>query len=216
MLTSIFKQVRQALTALLIFTILTGAIYPFVIIQIAQTFFAYKANGSLIKINDKYVGSELIGQYFYQPKYFWGRPSAISTFPYNAMDAKSSNLAPTSPTLLKTIKTRITLLQQSLPIPKSTAALPIDLVTTSASGLDPHISQLAAFYQLPRVAKARGLPEETIQKLITLCTESRTFQILGEPRVNVLRLNLALDRMENIKDLKTIIKAKQKKARKEL
>lgn len=195
------KQFRAAIGALVILTCMTGIVYPLVVTGIAQIVFPAQANGSLIRARDgRVVGSSLIGQQFDQPRYFWGRLSATATFPYNAFDAvtltasSGSNYGPLNPALVGpngTIQTRINALREA--DPGNTARVPVDLVTASASGLDPQISPAAAAYQVPRVARARGLSEEQVRQLVALHTEQRTFGILGEPRVDVLELNLALD-----------------------
>ena len=185
------EQLRPALTMLAILTVLTGLVYPLAITGLAQLLFPQQANGSLIVRDGKVIGSELIGQYFDQPKYFWSRPSATSPFPYNAAASSGSNLGPTNPALIEAVKTRVEALRVA--DPGNAALVPVDLVTASASGLDPHISQAAALFQATRVARARGLQESQVKELIARHTEGRQFSILGEPRVNVLKLNLALD-----------------------
>jgi potassium-transporting ATPase KdpC subunit len=182
---------RTATVMLLLLTGITGVVYPMVVTGIAQLVFPFQANGSLITRDGKPIGSELIGQPFDDPKYFWGRPSATSPFPYNAGASSGSNLGPTNPDLLKAVADRMETLKKA--DPGRTAPVPVDLVTASGSGLDPDITPAAALYQLPRVAKARGIPEERLRQLVAEHTEGRTFGMLGEPRVNVLRLNLALD-----------------------
>ena len=157
----------------------------------AQVGFAHKANGSLVVVGDKIVGSELIGQAFDDPKYFWGRPSATSPYPYNAAASSGSNQGPRNPALADAVKDRIKALRDA--DPGNNAPVPVDLVTASGSGLDPHISVAAANYQAPRVAKTRGIPAQQLQVLIDQYTEGRTLGVLGEPRVNVLGLNRALD-----------------------
>ncbi|MGB6976653.1 MAG: potassium-transporting ATPase subunit KdpC [Gammaproteobacteria bacterium] len=193
MLTEAIKQLKTSILLLVLFSILTGLIYPAVVTGLAQLLFAKQANGSLIQQDNKVIGSKLIGQYFNTPDYFWGRPSATTSFPYNAIASAGSNLGPTNPDLITTVKNRISILhkldsQNQLPIP-------VDLVTASASGLDPEISPLAAFYQVSRVAKARNLPENQVIALIQHSIKKRFLWILGEPRVNVLQLNLALDNL---------------------
>ncbi len=185
------RQLRAALVSLGLLTLLTGLVYPLVVTGLAQVIFPRQANGSLIVRDRKAVGSELIGQPFDDPKYFWGRPSATSPYPYNAGSSSGSNLGPTNPDLEKAVKERVEVLRAA--DPGNTAPVPVDLVTASASGLDPHISPAAALYQVRRVARARGLDEGAVRQLVERHTEDRTFGILGEPRVNVLALNLALD-----------------------
>lgn len=182
---------RPALVSLIALTVLTGLLYPLAVTGIAQLLFPGQANGSLIMKDGKAVGSSLIGQPFDDPKYFWGRPSATSPFPDNAGSSGGSNLGPTNPDLAKAVQGRIDTLRAA--DPGNTAPIPVDLVTASGSGLDPHLSPAAALYQVPRVAKARGLAVESVRELVTRHTEGRQFGILGEPRVNVLQLNLALD-----------------------
>ena len=182
------SQLRPAFFMLLIFTLITGVIYPLVVTGIAQVIFPSQANGSLIMVDDKAVGSELIGQQFDDPKYFWGRPSAAG---YNAAASSGSNYGPMNPALMDMVQARIDALQAA--DPNNTLPSPVDLVTASGSGLDPHISVAAALYQVNRVAAARGLSEAEVQSLVDKYTEGRQFGFLGEPRVNVLMLNLALD-----------------------
>ncbi len=182
------SQLRPAFFMLLIFTLITGVIYPLVVTGIAQVIFPSQANGSLIMVDDKAVGSELIGQQFDDPKYFWGRPSAAG---YNAAASSGSNYGPMNPALMDMVQARIDALQAA--DPNNTLPIPVDLVTASGSGLDPHISVAAALYQVNRVAAARGLSEAEVQSLVDKYTEGRQFGFLGEPRVNVLMLNLALD-----------------------
>jgi K+-transporting ATPase ATPase C chain len=186
---------RPCLTIFVLLTLLTGAVYPAVVTLIAQTVFPFRANGSVITRDGKAVGSELIGQTFDDAKYFWGRPSATTKddkdFPYNAASSGASNLGPTNPALLDAVKDRAKALAEKHPDQKEAPLA--DLVTASASGLDPHISPAAAEYQVTRVAKARGLSADAVRQLVAAHTEGRTFGLLGEPRVNVLKLNLALD-----------------------
>ena len=184
-------HVRAAIVSLVILTILTGVIYPLVVTGIAQVVFPHQANGSLIVKNGKVVGSALIGQPFDDPRYFWGRPSATSPYPYNAGASSGSNLSPTNPALIKTVQDRVDALRAADPDTK--APVPVDLVTASGSGLDPHISPAAALFQINRVAKARKLEPAAVQSLVEKYTEGRQWGFLGEPRVNVLALNLALD-----------------------
>jgi K+-transporting ATPase ATPase C chain len=185
------SQFRPAIVSIAIFTLLTGVLYPLVITGIAQVVFPHQANGSLIVQKGQVVGSELIGQSFDDPRYFWGRLSATSPFPYNAAASTGSNLGPTNPTLTEVVKARIAALKAA--DPTNNSPIPVDLVTASGSGLDPHISVAAALYQIPRVAKARGLSEEVARALVDRFTEQRQVGVLGEPRINVLELNLALD-----------------------
>lgn len=186
-------QVRAAVVALLVFTILTGVLYPMLVTGIAQLVFPRQANGSLIVQNGQIVGSSLIGQPFSDPRYFWGRLSATAPFPYNAGASSGSNYGPLNNDLQTSVQDRITALKQA--DPQNTVPIPVDLVTSSASGLDPQISPAAAEYQLGRVARARGMDEDQVRQLVQQYTEGRTFGILGEPRVNVLQLNLALDQV---------------------
>jgi K+-transporting ATPase ATPase C chain len=185
------KQLKIALILFGFLTILTGLLYPGLITAIAQVVFPSQANGSLITQNGQVVGSSLIGQQFDDPKYFWGRLSATSDHPYNAAISGGSNLGPTNPALQKQISDRITALKAA--DPGNTLPIPVDLVTASGSGLDPDISIAAARYQAPRVARLRGLSLDRVNALIDQYTTGRFLGILGEPRVNVLNLNLALD-----------------------
>lgn len=182
---------RPALTLFVALTLLTGGVYPLMLTGLAQVAFPKQANGSLIQDNEQVVGSTLIGQAFTGPEYFWGRPSATSLYPYNAAASSGSNLAPTSADLIAAVESRIAALRAA--DPKNDSPIPVDLVTASASGLDPHISVAAALYQLPRVAHARGISESQLRSLVDAATEGRQFGILGEPRVNVLKLNLSLE-----------------------
>ena len=182
--------IRPALRMLLVLTILTGVAYPLLVTALAQIVFPVQANGSLIHQNGKIVGSALIGQPFDDPKYFWSRLSATGPFPYNAAASSGSNLGPTNEALLKAVEARVQALRQA--DPENAQPIPVDLVTASGSGLDPHLSPAAAFYQVRRVARVRNLEESTVQQLVARLIEGRQLGFLGEPRVNVLRLNLAL------------------------
>jgi len=185
------KQAKQAFLLFIVLSVLTGIIYPLAITGIAQLVFSKQANGSLIYRDGKPVASTLIGQPFTDPKYFWSRPSATSPMPYNAESSGGSNLGPTNHDLTKAVEQRIAALRKA--DPGGDAPVPVDLVTSSASGLDPHISQAAAEYQIGRVAKARGLDVATLRQVVARHTEGRTLGLLGEPRVNVVQLNLDLD-----------------------
>ena len=188
---TILNQIRVAAVMLLVLTVLTGLAYPLLTTGIAQVAFHKRANGSLIVRNGKVVGSELIGQPFDDPKYFWSRPSATTPLAYNAAASAGSNLAVANPAELDAIRQRVAVLRTV--DPQNTTLIPVDLVTASASGLDPHISVAAAQYQVPRVARARQMSEAAVRQLVDKYTEGRQFGLIGEPRVNVLRLNLALD-----------------------
>ena len=190
-----WSQLRAAVVAIVVLTILTGVIYPLVVWGIAQLVFPHQANGSLIKENDTVVGSSLIGQSFDgDPKYFWGRLSATSPAPYDGSASGGSNLGPTNPALIDNVKKRLDALHDA--DPDNHEPVPVDLVTASGSGLDPHISPAAAEYQVPRIARLRGKSEDELRKLIAEHTEQRTFGLLGEPRVNVLELNRGLDKLK--------------------
>jgi len=186
------SQLRPALVSLVLLTVLTGGLYPLLVTGAARALFPRQAAGSLIRRNDGVVGSRLIGQPFSDPQYFWGRPSA-TTPPYNAANSSGSNLGPLNPDLRKAVNDRLNALKQA--DPSNTAPAPVDLVTASASGLDPHISPAAAFYQVQRVARARGLDEAVVRRLVEQHVERRQLGVLGELRANVLLLNLALDQL---------------------
>ncbi|MCM8595770.1 potassium-transporting ATPase subunit KdpC [Accumulibacter sp.] len=185
------NELKRALVILGVLSALTGIAYPALVTGVAQAFFPAQANGSLIERDGKYVGSRLIGQYFVDQRHFSGRPSATAPMPFNAASSSGSNLGPLNPALEQTVIARIEALRES--DRAQTAPLPVDLVTSSASGLDPQISVAGALWQVPRVARARHLPEQTVRELVLARTEGRQWAIFGEPRVNVLLLNLALD-----------------------
>jgi K+-transporting ATPase ATPase C chain len=187
-----FAQLMPSLRMLLVMSALTGVVYPLLVTGIAKLAFPRAADGSLIVSDGKTLGSDLIGQPFDDPKYFWSRPSTTSPQPYNAMASSGSNLGPRNPALVDAVKDRIKALRDADPDNK--AAVPVDLITASGSGLDPHLSAAAADYQVARVARARNVTGENVRRLVAENTEGRTLGVLGEPRVNVLKLNIALDR----------------------
>lgn len=193
----LLASLRASIVALIAFTVLTGVLYPLLVMGIGKTVFPHQANGSLIEDRDRLVGSELIGQAFSHPAYFWSRPSAVGPFPYNAMSSTGTNYGPSdghgkpNPALHDAVAERIKALREA--DPGNTAPVPADLVTASASGLDPHITPAAAYYQAARVARARGLSVEDVRAVIAAHVEGRTLTILGEPRVNVVAINRALD-----------------------
>ena len=184
-------QIKQAILIFIVLSIITGIIYPLFITGVAQVFFPAQANGSLIYQNGKPVGSVLIGQAFNDPKYFWGRISATTPVSCNAASSSGSNLGPSNPVLLEAVKARVKALR--MVDPGNTNPIPVDLVTSSASGLDPHISLAAADYQVGRIRRLRGLSQDTIKMLIAKHVSGRLFGLIGEPVVNVLELNLELD-----------------------
>jgi K+-transporting ATPase ATPase C chain len=185
------KMLKSTLGLFLVLTLITGVVYPLVVTGIARVTMPAQATGSLLSRDGKAVGSALLGQSFTDPGHFWGRPSATGPQPYNGAASSGSNLSPTNPALLEAIQARVQALRAA--DPGSTAAVPVDLVTASGSGLDPHVSPAAALYQVARVARARGMDEARVRALVMAHIEGRTFGLLGEPRVNVLQLNLALD-----------------------
>lgn len=185
---------RPAASLLALFTLVTGIAYPLAVTGIAQVVYPAQANGSLLAMNGRVVGSSLIGQSFDDAGYFWGRPSATRPFPYNASSSTGSNLGPTNPALATAVRERVAALQAADPARASTP-IPVDLVTASGSGLDPHVSPATALYQVHRVARARGMAEDRIRALVVEHIEGRSLGLLGEPRVNVLLLNLAVDEL---------------------
>lgn len=186
-----FKEFRPALVMLLLFTVITGIAYPLVVTGLAQGLFRSQANGSLVEAQGKPAGSALIGQPFSDTGHFWSRPSATGPYPYNAAASSGSNQGPLNPALKEAVEGRVKALRDA--DPGNTAPVPVDLVTASASGLDPHISPAAAEYQVSRVARERKLAPGKVRELVAQATEGRQLGVLGEPRVNVLRLNLSLD-----------------------
>jgi K+-transporting ATPase ATPase C chain len=190
---NMLNELRPALIVFLLLTVLTGVVYPAVVTLVGRVLFPQQVTGSVIDHNGRAVGSSLLGQTFSSPKYFWGRPSATSPQSYNGALSSGSNQGPTNPALESAVKDRIAALRAA--DPGNTARVPVDLVTASGSGLDPQISPAAAEYQLARVARTRGLPEEQVRRAVQAATSGRTLGVLGEPRVNVLQVNLALDAM---------------------
>ena len=190
------QQIKPAIVLLALLTVITGVVYPLAVTVVAQVAFPRQANGSLVVRSDRtddIVGSALIGQPFDDPKYFWGRLSATAPFAYNAAASSGSNLGPLNPALTDAVKARVDALRAA--DPGNESPIPVDLVTASGSGLDPHVSPAAARWQVPRVARARGLDPAAVQTLVEQHTEGRQWGFLGEARVNVLALNLALDAM---------------------
>lgn len=188
---SAMQEIRPALILFLLLTVLTGVVYPGVVTLVARTFFADQAGGSLLESDGQVVGSRLLGQPFSGPQYFWSRPSATGSHPYNGAASGGSNQGPINPALETAVRDRVAALR--LADPDNTAPVPVDLVTASASGLDPHLSPAAAEYQVNRVARARGVPADDVRQLVREATRERTLGIFGEARVNVLELNLSLD-----------------------
>lgn len=188
------KLIRQSVLIFAALTLLTGVAYPLAMTLIAKGLFSHQANGSLIERDGKVVGSALIGQQFDDPNYFWGRPSATGPVPYNAAASTGSNYGPTNPAQLDAVRSRVENLKNAHP--SAEGGVPVELVTASGSGLDPHISPAAADFQIGRVAKARGIDEQKVRELVQVHTSGRTFGVLGEARVNVLELNLALEDMK--------------------
>jgi K+-transporting ATPase ATPase C chain len=189
-----FTMLRNSLMSLLLFTLLTGILYPLAVTGIAQVAFPRQANGSIITRNGRDVGSRLIGQQFEDAKYFWGRLSATGPYPYNGGSSSGSNLGQSNPALITAVQARIDALRAA--DPGNNAKVPVDLVTASASGLDPHVSPAAAEYQIHRVAKARGLDDARVRDIVVRNTTGRWIGVIGEPVVNVLELNLALDELK--------------------
>jgi K+-transporting ATPase KdpC subunit len=189
-----WRQLKIAVLFLLVFTVITGIVYPLVVTGVAQTLFHEQATGSMIQDNGTLVGSKLIGQPFSDPRYFWGRLSSTSEYPYNASSSSGSNYGPSNPALLAAVQARIDALKAV--DQDNTLPIPVDLVTASGSGLDPNISVAAAEYQVSRVARYRSINTDVVKTLVKKYTLGRQFFIFGEPRVNVLELNLALDKLE--------------------
>ncbi len=185
------EQIRPTIFSFILLTLITGVLYPISVTEIGQIFFKDQANGSLIIQNGKVVGSELIGQPFDDPKYLWGRPSATSPV-FNASSSSGSNYGPMNSDYLKAVEARVKTLKEA--DPTNQALIPVDLVTASASGLDPHISLAGAYYQVPRIARTRGMQESEIKKIIQKNMQGRLLGVIGEPTVNVLKVNLTLDK----------------------
>lgn len=198
MMNDAIKQLKTALILLVVLTCITGLLYPLVITGFAQIFFPWQANGSILRQHGKPVGSVLIGQSFLNPGYFWGRPSATAPFPYNAEASSGSNSGPSNPDFIAAVKERVSRLKETSTQP--IALIPVDLVTASGSGLDPEISPAAALYQVPRIAKYRQIDEQVVRQLISIQLKKRQFSLLGEPRINVLQLNLALSNLRERDD----------------
>ncbi len=195
---ALLRQLLPAIVITLVLTVLLGVVYPLAVMGVGQTFFNSQANGSIVSVNGKPIGSALIGQYWTQPQYFHGRPSATINLqgtpaPYQANNSGGSNLGPTNSVLIQTVQQRITALKAENPDVPAGTPIPADLVTASASGLDPDISVAAAYYQIPRIAKARSLSQDAVRHLVDAHITGRFLGIFGEPRINVLELNLALD-----------------------
>jgi potassium-transporting ATPase KdpC subunit len=190
---TMWQSIRTAVLLFALMTLLTGIVYPFAVMGLAQALFPRQANGSLMKINEEKTASELVGQPFSEPRYFWGRLSATTLVAYNGASSMGSNLGPSNPALMEAIQKRITALRSA--DPDNELPIPVDLVTASGSGLDPHISPAAALYQASRVAKVRGIDERRVADLVRTYIQGRQFGILGEPTVHVLRLNMALDNL---------------------
>ena len=189
------KYIQPAIVSFLILTVITGVLYPFFITCIAHVFFYKQSHGSLVYQNNQPVGSMLIGQPFDDPRYFWGRPSSTSPVRYNAAASSGSNMGPLNPLLIEVIRTRVNMYESVDPDNKN--PIPVDLVTSSGSGLDPHISVAGAYYQVPRIARVRGLPQDIVKKLVQKHTHSRLFGFIGEPVVTILALNIDLDNCSN-------------------
>lgn len=198
MMRSMLRQLRPAILLTVLLALIVGGVYPLVVTAIAQAAFPDQANGSIVYANGKPVGSKLIGQYWTQPQYFHGRPSATNNLqgtpaPYEADNSAASNLGPTNATLIKTVAQRIDDLKKENPDVPAGTPIPVDLVTASGSGLDPDISVAAAYYQIPRIATARHLSQDAVRSIVDAHVQGRFLGVFGEPRINVLELNLALD-----------------------